>query len=177
MKYVALLRGINVGGRKPIKMGALKDCLEREGFESVATYIQSGNVIFEAGKKGDAQLTGPIERALSASFGFEVPVVLQSASQLKAVVDGAPANWSRRSDLRRNIAFLKRPLTSKQALKDVEVKEGVDVVTPGKGVLYMSTVMTSLGSSRLTKLVTKKIYRQMTIRSYNTCQKVLALME
>jgi uncharacterized protein (DUF1697 family) len=177
MKYVALLRGINVGGRSPIKMGALKECLEQEGFESVATYIQSGNVVFAAGKSTDAKLTDQIERALSTTFGFDVPIVLQSSAQLRTVLAEAPASWRRRNDLRRNIAFLKRPLTSRQALGDVEVKEGVDDVSAGKGVLYMSTVMRSLGSSRLTKLIAKKIYRQMTIRSYNTCQKILALME
>jgi uncharacterized protein (DUF1697 family) len=176
MKYVALLRAVNVGGRNPVKMSALKDCLEQQKLDSVSTYIQSGNVIFEGGRLSPAALTELIERALSKTFGFEIPIVLQSATQLRTVVDGAPRSWTRGADLRRNVAFLRRPLTATRAIKDVDVREGVDVVTPGKGVLYMSTEMSALGSSRLTKLVTKKIYAEMTIRSYNTCQKILALM-
>ena len=177
MKYEALLRAVNVGGRNPVKMGPLKECLERQGFESVATYIQSGNVMFESDKKGAATLAGLIERTLSATFGFEIPIVLRSSAQLRTVVEGAPASWKRRNDLRRNVAFLRPSLKATQALKDVEVKEGVDVVTPGKGVLYMSTVISAVGSSRLTKLVTKKIYGEMTIRSFTTCEKILGLMD
>jgi uncharacterized protein (DUF1697 family) len=176
MKYVALLRGINVGGKNAIRMPALKDCLERQAFESVATYIQSGNVVFDTDEKRAAPLARRIEQALSSTFGFDVPIVLQSYAQLKAIVDEAPRRWKRGGDLRRNIAFLRRPLTSTQAIKDVEVREGVDTVTAGSDVLYMSTVMSAVGKSRLNRLVTKEIYRDMTIRSYNTCLKILALM-
>jgi uncharacterized protein (DUF1697 family) len=176
MKYVALLRAVNVGGRNAIKMRALKECLERHGFTAVATFIQSGNVVFETGERSSTQLAGRIERALSTTFGFDVPIVLRSRAELKAVVDEAPASWKRANDLRRNIAFLRPPRTARQALQEVETKDGVDTVTAGKGVLYMSTVMTALGSSRLSRLVTKDIYRDMTIRSYNTCQRILDLL-
>ena len=86
MKYVALLRGINVGGRNIIRMAALKVCLEQHGFRNVATFIQSGNVIFESDERNAGKLTTQIEGALSKMFDYDSRVVLRSHAQLKAVV-------------------------------------------------------------------------------------------
>src|SRR5262249_24036943 len=68
MKYVALLRGINVGGANVIKMAALKSCLERLGFASVTTLIASGNVVFESSERKAPKLRHQIETALSNTF-------------------------------------------------------------------------------------------------------------
>lgn len=176
MTYVALLRGINVGGKNAIGMPALRTCVERQGFQAVATYIQSGNVIFATSDKDARAVAARIERALAHSFGFEVPIVLQSRAQLQRVIDRVPAAWKRGVDLRRNIAFLRPPLTARRAIEDVEVKDGVDEVSAGPAVLYLSTRMDALTRSRLNKLAMKPSYKQMTIRTYNTCQKVLGLM-
>jgi uncharacterized protein (DUF1697 family) len=157
-------------------MPALKVCLERQGFASVATYIQSGNVVFATGDKDARAIAARIERALALSFGFEVPIVLQSRAQLQRVIHRAPAMWKRGAHLRRNVAFLRPPLTARRAIEDVEVKDGVDAVSAGPGVLYLSTRMDALTSSRLNRLVMKPSYKQMTLRTYNTCQKVLELM-
>ncbi len=79
--YVALLRGINVGGSNLIRMAALKACFEAEGFGDVATYIQSGNVLFTAGRANQQALTGQIEKALSRSFAYQSRVVVRSADE------------------------------------------------------------------------------------------------
>jgi uncharacterized protein (DUF1697 family) len=177
MKYVALLRGINVGGRNIIKMAALKDCLERNGFRNVATFIQSGNVIFESGERNAGKLTTRIEGVLSKMFDYDSRIVLRSHAQLKAVVAGVPTEWKTRTDLRCNVAFLREPVTAMHALAQVDAEPQVDSVTEGKGVLYLSTLLSGLKRSRFTKVIGKSVYRHMTIRNYNTCQKLLALME
>jgi uncharacterized protein (DUF1697 family) len=177
MKYVALLRGINVGGRNIIKMAALKVCLEQQGFRNVATFIQSGNVIFESDERNAGKLTMQLEGALSKMFDYDSRVVLRSRAQLKAVVSGVPTKWKTRSDLRCNIAFLREPVTARHALGEVDVNPQVDSVQEGKGVLYLSTLVSGLKRSRFTRIIGKSIYRDMTIRNYNTCQKLLALME
>jgi uncharacterized protein (DUF1697 family) len=177
MIYVALLRGINVGGKRVMKMAALRECCEHAGLERVATYIQSGNLIFETNGLSASALTGRIERALSKTFGYEAAVVIRSHSQFKGVIAGAPSYWSSGDHLRRYVAFLRAPVTAKQALKEVEVKEGVDRVSAGKGVLYMSTLLSGLTKSGFTKLVSKQVYQDMTIRNYSTCFKILELME
>jgi uncharacterized protein (DUF1697 family) len=179
MIYIALLRGINVGGKSIIKMSALKACFEQApaGMTNVATYIQTGNVIFESGDRSAASLTTKIEKALAGTFGQPVSVVVQSAAQFREVVAGVPSTWPRGTHLRRYIAFLRAPMTSAKALKAVEARADVDVVTPSQGVLYMSTRLDALGKSRLTRLVGTPIYQVMTIRNYSTCVKMLALVK
>jgi uncharacterized protein (DUF1697 family) len=177
MKYVALLRGINVGGRNIIKMAALKLCLEQDGLRNVATLIQSGNVIFESDERNAGQLTKQIERALSKRFDHDARVVLRSHAQLGAVVAGAPSGWRTRTDLRRNIAFLRAPVTARHAFAQVDAEPRVDSVQAGRGVLYLSTLLSGSKKSRFPKLIGKSVYRHMTIRNYNTCQKLLALMQ
>jgi uncharacterized protein (DUF1697 family) len=70
MKYVALLRGINVGGKNIMTMAALKLCVEQTGVENVGTCIQSGNVLFESGERSGAKLTQRIEGTVSSTFGI-----------------------------------------------------------------------------------------------------------
>jgi uncharacterized protein (DUF1697 family) len=177
MIYIVLLRGINVGGKGIVKMSALKTCLEQAGMTNVTTYIQSGNVILESGNRSVSRLTTRIETALTKTFGEPVSVVVQSAAQFQEVVAGVPSSWPRGTHLRRYIAFLRAPMTATKALKSVDGREGVDIVTPGRGVLYMSTRLDALGKSRLTRLVGTPIYQAMTIRNYSTCLKMLALLK
>jgi uncharacterized protein (DUF1697 family) len=177
MRYVALLRGINVGGRNIIKMAALKVCLERHGLRNVMTFIQSGNVIFESDERDAGKLTAQIEGALSKMFDYDSRVVLRSHAQLKAVVARVPTAWKTRTDLRCNVAFLREPVTARHALPQVDVEPLVDSVQEGKGVLYLSTLVSGIKKSRFTKVIGKSVYRHMTVRNYNTCQRLLALME
>jgi uncharacterized protein (DUF1697 family) len=177
MKYVAFLRGINVGGKCIMKMAAVRRCLEDAGFKQVTTYIQSGNVIVDTDERMPAVVTRRIEAALSVTFAYEAKVVLRSQAQLKSVVAGAPAAWSQGDHFRRYVAFLRPPVTARQAVREVPVKDGVDTISAGTGVLYMSTLLTALNKSALTKLVSRPIYQDMTIRNHSTCVKILALMD
>src|ERR1041384_8279930 len=126
-QYVALLRGINVGGKNLIKMTALKASFEELGFTDVFTYIQSGNVLFSAASSGQAQLTKQIEEALSEAFTYESRVVVRSLKQMKEIVNGAPKGFgSDPATYRCDVIFLKEPLTAAKAMKSVTTKEGVD---------------------------------------------------
>ncbi len=176
MKYAALLRGINVGGNSMVKMSDLKECMEKRGFENVVTYINSGNVIFDTGEKNQEKLTEQIENLLSKKFGFDLKIVLRTHDQIKKVVDSVPGDWNRREDLRFYIAFIKEPMTVDVAFAEVEPKEGVDFIEKGPGVVYMATLWTDAAKSGITKLIGKKIYKEMTIRNYNTTKKILSLM-
>ena len=176
MTYVALLRGINVGGKNITKMAALKACLEEAGLDRVETFIQSGNVVFETRQKSLARLTAQIDAAIAAALGIDPRVVVLSRDRLKAVLDGAPVGWQSRTDLRKNIAFLRSTVTAALALKEVDVRPGVDAVESGEGVLYLSTTLRDVGKSRLSRIVMKPVYQQMTIRTYGTCQKLQSLI-
>ena len=97
--WLALLRGINVGGRNVIRMAELRSCFEAEGFRDVVTYIQSGNVIFRSASSGPGVLTARIEEMLATSFGYRAKITLRSRDQMRAVVEGAPAGFGVRPDI------------------------------------------------------------------------------
>ena len=177
MKYVALLRAINVGGRNLIRMADVRACLEARKYERVSTYIQSGNVLFDTDEADVAKLTAAIEMAFLEAFGTHVPVFLRSHRQMKKIVAGAPREWKRDAVLRRNVAFLRKPLTAKKAVAEMNPKPAVDSVKAGDGVVYMSTVIAMATQSTLPKIVGKPMYRDMTVRNYTTCQKLLALLD
>src|ERR1044071_1296884 len=88
--FVALLRGVNVGGKNMIRMGALKESFERLGFGDVATYINSGNVIFTT-REGDARkLERIVEAMLSSEYELECKVVVRSLPEMAELVEGLP---------------------------------------------------------------------------------------
>jgi uncharacterized protein (DUF1697 family) len=88
--YISMLRGINVGGHKRVKMDQLRKSFETLGFEQVQTYIQSGNVVFKAGKLSTPKLSKRIEEAILRDFGFPVSVISRSGDELAAVIEGNP---------------------------------------------------------------------------------------
>ena len=178
-RYVALLRGINVGGKNPIPMPALRASFEAAGFGDVGTYIQSGNVVFSAPTTSQAELTRRIEKLIRAAFAhYDASVVLRSRSQMRAVVDKAPKGFGREpAKYRYDVVFLKSPLTVRVAIKDVPIKEGVDQLWPGRGVLYSSRLMSRATQSRFSRIVSLPTYKAMTIRNWNTTTKLVELLE
>ena len=178
IQYLALLRGINVGGSNIIKMTDLKAAFESMGLSDVLTYIQSGNVLFKSAEKDKAKLTKKIEKELSERFGYVSRLVVITHKQLKQVVEGAPRGFGKQPDkFRYDVIFLKEPLTSKEAMKSVSTKEGVDYAYTGIVVLYFSRLISKATQSRLTRIIGLPVYQNMTIRNWNTTTKLLALME
>jgi uncharacterized protein (DUF1697 family) len=178
--YVALLRGINVGGKNLIKMPALKASFEEMGFGNVATLIQSGNVLFDSpagGEKQPQKLEIQLEAALSKTFDYNAKVIVRSSSQIQKVLKEVPPDWKHRKDIRCYIAFLKDSLKAEQAIKEVELREEIDSVKAGDGVLYLTSLLSALTKSKINKIASLKIYQDMTIRNYNTTQKIAVLLE
>jgi uncharacterized protein (DUF1697 family) len=172
-RYVALLRGINVGGRNLIKMPALKACFEANGFEDVATYIQSGNVVFSSTGAKAAVLTGQIEEMLAEAFGYGVTAVVRSRAQMRTVIARAPSGFGGKpSAYRYDVIFLKEPLTARTAMTSVPTNPAVDEVHGGTGVLYFSRLIEKATQSRLNRIVASPIYPNVTIRNWNTTTKL-----
>ena len=177
-RVVALLRGINVGGNNLIKMADLVSCLEDEGFDDVETYIASGNVVFGSSGKDSEKLTRQVEKALEKRFGMPLRVVVRTHAEMRETVKKAPRGFGKDPKrYRYDVIFLKEPLTAKAAMKDVPVNEAVDEVTAGPGALYYSRLVAKATQSRLNRVVALPIYKQMTIRNWNTTTRLLALMD
>jgi uncharacterized protein (DUF1697 family) len=175
VRHIALLRGINVGGKNKVPMAELKAAFEEAGHGAVRTYIQSGNVLFDAsGKVAEDEVEAFLERR----FRLPLVVVLRTERQLRAVVEGGPDGFGQRPDeFHSDVVFLKAPLTSRQAMKAVELKEGVDSAWPGRGVLYMQRLSARLTSSRLNRIASTPEYKSMTIRSWRTTTKLVDLFD
>lgn len=90
MKYIALIRGINIGRSKRIKMADLVKTLESLGFKNIKTYLQSGNVIFEHDSSDIAEIVGSIGRKISEIFSFSVDVIIRTKDELENIVNGNP---------------------------------------------------------------------------------------
>jgi uncharacterized protein (DUF1697 family) len=176
-RYVALLRGINVGGRNPVAMGELRSAFEDSGHADVTTYIQSGNVLFRS-NASRATLETDIERVLAARFGIATVVVVRSHAQLRSVVVDAPPGFGAEpARYHSDAIFLRSPLTPAQVMKIVQLREGVDRAWPGKGVVYFERLSAERTKSRMSSIVGTPEYANMTIRSWATTTKLLALLD
>jgi uncharacterized protein (DUF1697 family) len=159
-------------------MPALKAAFEDDGFDNVSTYIQSGNVLFDAPDADSAKLTKRIEKMLAEAFDYIPTVVVRSRRQMRAIVDRAPKGFgSEPAKYRYDVLFLKEPLTAEEAMKHVPTNPAVDTAHAGTGAVYFSRLTARATASRLNKIVGSPIYASMTIRNWNTTTKLLALME
>lgn len=176
-RYVALLRGINVGGRNLVAMKDLRAALEEHGLDNVSTYIQSGNVLFETDADHD-DLETDIEATLEKAFGVPLLVVVRSHRQVRSVVEKAPAGFGAEPDMyHSDTLFLKAPLTAKQVMDIVVLRDGVDQAWPGTGVVYFARLSAERTRSTMSKIIGKPEYKQLTIRSWATTTKLLALLD
>lgn len=174
MIYLALLRGINVGGNNIIKMADLKKVFEDHGYTDVVTYIQSGNVIFSSSEANEQTLAQDIETMLAEAFHYHGKIVLVSHTQLQTVLDRIPQSWHS-EDLRCYLAFVRAPFTPGEIAKEIKLNSETDMLETGSGVLYMSTKADGLTSSGFSKGISAKISQEITIRNLATIQKLLEL--
>lgn len=178
MTYIALLRGINVGGNNIIKMTDLKACFDENGFENVRTYIQSGNVLFDTQRSSVSQLENLIEVMLKKKFGYEGMVVVMSGKGMAQIVAEAPPGFGDASDkYRYDVLFLKSTSHSKDVFDEIPVRDGVDQKYVGKKAVYFSRTIKDVSKSYLSKITTMPIYKQLTIRNWNTTTKLLTIVQ
>ena len=176
--YVALLRGINVGGKNKVPMAGLKQLLEEIGLEDVRTYIQSGNAIFRS-PLAAGTIARKIEQGLSSAFKLDnavIKVLVLSHAQLKAVVERRPKGFGDEPDKHHSDAIFLMEIDGDEAFAVFAPREGVDKVWAGEGVIYSQRLSAERTKSRLSKIVGTVPYKSMTIRSWATTVKLLELM-
>lgn len=178
MKYVALLRGINVGGNNKVPMADLRACLEKLGLKNVRTYIQSGNVIFESAEPDEVKLTRDIEQAIETYFGFPVVVALFSQPEFEYLATHTPKGWLQNPEHKYNYLLLKKPWDEAKVMEAIgELKPDLESAEPGKGVIYQSLSLKFFGRTTGGKIAGKPIYKLITIRNHNTVMKLLELLQ
>lgn len=88
--YIALLRGINVGGHKKVPMAELRELLTKAGLENVKTYIQSGNVLFQSKEINAKRLENKMRKAIMSHFGFDVSILVRSINEIESILNNCP---------------------------------------------------------------------------------------
>lgn len=167
--HVALLRGINVGGRSAVSMAALKGTFERLGFDRVRTYINSGKVLFAAPEGAmRPQLTQAVETAIAEDFGFPVPVLLRTAGELAAVAAAVPAEWVNDESMRCDVFFLWPELDDPSVVEQVPRNPTIEDLVYVPGALIRRIDRKNATRSPMTRVAGMEIYKLMTVRNINT---------
>jgi uncharacterized protein (DUF1697 family) len=175
--YIALLRGINVGGKNIIKMEQLKQVFDDMSFSDVKTYIQSGNVIFRTSENDKLKLTDRIENQLQKTFSTEIKTLVISADDLAETVENTPDNFGTEPEkFRYDVWFLLPPTKVNDIVLNFRLREGVDFLQAGKNVIYTSRLTSQMGRSYFSKVVKMPIYNNLTIRNWNTTTTLLEMI-
>lgn len=175
--YVALLRGVNVGGRNAVRMPELVAYVQELGLAGATTLLQSGNVVFSAADTDPPTLEGLLSAALEERFGFAVPTLVRSHEELAATVAGAPAGHGS-PDLRSEVFFLDRTLSAEEVVAGLPpLRDGVDAVASGPGAFYFSRVAALATKTRITRVMALPVFRSMTVRSWATTTRLLARLD
>jgi len=176
MVFVALLRGINVGGNNPVPMARLGGVFIDTGFTDVKTYINSGNVIFRAAENDGVLLARRIQDAIETEFGFAVPVVLRSLDEMEAVVAAIPPSWVNDAQMRCDVMFLWAAIDSPGVVDKIPHKPGVEDLVYFPGAVVWRVDRDHVRQGAVPKMIGSDTYRQMTIRNVNTTRTLLTLM-
>jgi len=175
--YVALLRGVNVGGNNIISMRELKVSFEGIGFTQVATYINSGNVIFTTKETDARKLETKIERMLSKDFQLDSKVVIRSLAEMEQLVASLPKDWTGAPDWRYNVIFLRHTIDSEQILEEITPRVDTEQLVYIPGTLLWSAPVSDVNQTSMHKLPSRRIFRDMTVRNLNTTRKLCELMK
>src|SRR5215213_1304047 len=175
--FVALLRGVNVGGNNMISMSSLKQSFEAMGFTGVSTYINSGNVIFKSKEADARKLERKIERMLLKDYELDSRVVVRSFSEMEKLVQSLPPNWKGDSDWRYNVIFLRHSIDSEEILGGLEFKQDIEHVHYRPGALLWAAQVSDVPRTHMVKLPSRKIFKDMTVRNLNTTRKLYELMK
>jgi len=173
--YVALLRGVNVGGKNSLPMKDLAEMFGKARCENVRTYIQSGNVIFASGES--AKVAAAIEQQIVHRFGFRSPVILRSLKEMRAVVAGNPFLMAGAALERLHVSFLaERPTAGRIASLDPHRSPPDEFIVKGREI-YLHTP-NGMGKTKLTSTYfDSELATVGTVRNWRTTTKLLEMME
>lgn len=170
-RYIALLRGINVGGHKKILMSDLRSLFESLGFEEVTTYIQSGNVVFSSEK--DTDLPSKISNAIESKYGFNVPILIKKASELDEIVSKCPFSEEKRE---KSYFILLKENPSKESIEMTALLSSTnEEFNITKNCVYIYYALGAGKGKMGNNFFEKKLKVSATARNYRTMAKLLEL--
>lgn len=177
MIYVALLRGINVGGNNKVDMKELKAVFEGSGMSSVKTYINSGNIIFADNGNSKEELPKILESAILAHFDLKIKVLVYSLDDFQKIAANIPDSWTNDKNMKSDVWFLWPEADNESVLEQLTIKSDIDRVHYVTGAILWSVDKEFVTRSGMSRVVGTKLYKLVTIRNVNTVRKLLGLME
>lgn len=176
MKYIAFLRGINVGGKNKIKMETLREVFSNAlGFQNVKTYINSGNVIFETAETNDLKLAAKIEAAIETEFALKIKVMARTMDEIKSIVAKNPFDGQFENDKDLHVIFLDEELpTEKRELLLSNNNENEQYFVRNREIFCLLKVSV-LDSLMGKDYIGKKLKVLATARNWRTVNKILDL--
>jgi len=179
MEYVALLRGINVGGNNKVVMSELREQIAAEGFTNVRSYINSGNLLFEVGADAPREdVTQAVEDLLARRYDFPIRLALLTAQDYVAELRNLP-DWWHGEVARRDALFYTRGLDRSHVRERIEAMElGDEAVHFGEHAVFWGKFdeKSFLKTAYHKRLLREDFYRQVTIRSGSTVEKIAAML-
>jgi len=175
MVYIALLRGINVGGKNKVDMKTLKKSFEQAGMKNVVSYINSGNIIFTTDHSRN-EIPHILEEIILSTFGLDIKVLVLSLDDMKKVMSSLPESWTNDDKMRSDVLFLWEDINNESILDKLPFKPEIETVTYAPGAILWSIDKINVTKGGMTKLIGTKLYKQMTIRNVNTTRKIYELM-
>lgn len=176
--YIALLRGINVSGHKIIKMELLRKAMADSGFNNVSTYIQSGNILFQSNEKDPLVLEKQIADIIKKHFTFDVPVIVITPDELKAVVHNNPyAEQKIHDSAQPYVAFLSETPAPKAVSLLQSVDFGNDTIAYIGKALYLLYANSAADTKLSNAIIENKLKIRATTRNWKTVCKLIELSQ
>lgn len=180
MKYVALVRGINVGGNHRVPKAEFQAVLEGLGFRDVVIYINSGNAVFASASQPKA---ADVQAALEKHFGFDIPTLILSADKVKAIAAAIPPEWTNdapkpdKSGQKSDVLYLFDDVNAPDIIEKLGHRPEVETMIYVDGAILANISRRDQSRYSLLRLMGTPLYKRMTIRNITTAKKLAELVE
>lgn len=180
MKYIALLRGINISGKNKISMPELKKLLEENNYQNVSTYLNSGNIIFECNIDNKETIMDNIHTLIKTKFILDIPVYITTDKELEDILNNSPKWWgSSNKEIYDNLIFIIPPTKYEEVYNTIgSPKEGLEQIEEYNNCIFWSFDLNNYRKSNWwVKTASTDIKDKITIRTANTMRKILEICQ
>lgn len=180
MKYIALLRGINISGKNKISMPELKKLLEENNYQNVLTYLNSGNIIFECNINNKQTIMNNIHTLIKTKFILDIPVYITTDKELEDILNNSPKWWgSNNKEIYDNLIFIIPPTKYEEVYNTIgSPKEGLEQIEEYNNCIFWSFDLNNYRKSNWwVKTASTNIKDKITIRTANTMRKILEICQ
>lgn len=174
MRYVGLLRGINVGGNRKVPMTQLRALYESLGFTNVSTYLNSGNIIFDAETEPDPQA---IALAMHKEFGFEVPTLIIPGPLITEIAEAIPTEWNNDTLEKTDVIYLFETANNAEIIEQLGYRPEFEDLRYVDGAILAHLERKHQSKSSLLRAIGTPIFQHMTVRNVNTARKLAELVK